>query len=167
MNEELVTNAYATYRKPGFSRKENAEIALNLNRVLANYNVHYQKMRNFHWNIKGQNFFDLHTKFEDLYTRAFHNIDQIAERIRVFGESPLSTMREYLELSDIEEVDVKMNASEMVKETLSDFEHLLSSFVNTANNAAEVGDVGTVSLLDSMIKHLEKDHWMLTSWNSN
>lgn len=163
--EELVKQPMATYRKLGFSAKENDEIVRNLNRVLANYHVHFQKMRNFHWNIKGQNFFDLHAKFENLYTQAFGNIDKIAERIRVFGNAPASTLKEYLNMAEIKEVSTNLTTTEMVKETLADFEALLSSFVDSVNAAAEYGDVGTVDLINKMIKKLEKDHWMLASWN--
>src|SRR5688572_29374090 len=103
-------------RKPvklGWTTEEIDKITHALNSVLANYSVHFQKLRNFHWNVKGSDFFDLHLEFEEQYKEAFENIDQIAERIRVFGETPLSTMREYLQESEIKEASTELTSDLM------------------------------------------------------
>ena len=83
-----------TFAKLGFSHLETAEIVLNLNKLLANYHVHYQKLRNFHWNVEGPEFFELHQKFEEQYNEVKVNIDDIAERIRIFDKKPMSTLSE-------------------------------------------------------------------------
>src|ERR1041384_7583830 len=77
--------------KLGWTAKETDKISKALNDLLANYSVHYQKLRNYHWNVKGSDFFDLHIEFEQQYTEAQQNIDDIAERIRVFSKTPVST----------------------------------------------------------------------------
>src|SRR5688572_6400374 len=82
--------------KLGWSTEEIQRISEALNALLANYSVHYQKLRNYHWNVKGADFFDLHQQFEVLYTEAHQHIDDIAERIRIFGKLPISTFREFL-----------------------------------------------------------------------
>src|SRR5918993_5845776 len=79
--------------KLGWTAKETGKISSALNSLLANYSVHYQKLRNYHWNVKGSDFFDLHEQFEIQYNEALQSIDEIAERIRVFGKTPLSTMK--------------------------------------------------------------------------
>ena len=71
--------------KLGWSTKETERIAESLNLLLANYSVYYQKLRNYHWNVQGSDFFDLHEQFEMLYTEALNSIDSIAERIRALG----------------------------------------------------------------------------------
>ena len=152
------------YKKLGFTGMETVAIVSNLNRLLANYHIHYQKMRNFHWNVKGKDFFELHELFEKLYNTAKRNIDDVAERIRVFGQTPFSTLSAYLDAADIEEVGTDLNAEMMVRETLSDFQLLLSSMVDVADAAIDIGDVGTEDLINSFIKEMEKKHWMFNAW---
>ena len=67
-------------------------VVIELNTLLADYHMYYQKLRNFHWNILGKNFFDLHEKFESLYTDARVKIDEIAERILTLGFHPVSKL---------------------------------------------------------------------------
>lgn len=164
--ETLLKQPLATYNELGFPNKEHEELVRNLNRNLANFNVHFQKMRNFHWNVKGQNFFDLHAKFEKLVHHANNNIDRIAERVRVFGNHPVSTFKQCLEMADIKESGTHFTAMEMVKETISDFEILLPNMVDTFNTANEIGDVSTMDMMAKMMKGMEKNHWILTSWMS-
>ena len=96
-----------------------------LNALLANYAIHYQKLRNYHWNVKGSDFFDLHEQFESQYTEAIKNIDDIAERIRIFGETPMSTLKDYIETSEIKETGTNLTSELMVRELLSDYRILL------------------------------------------
>ncbi|MEX1003233.1 MAG: DNA starvation/stationary phase protection protein [Crocinitomicaceae bacterium] len=159
-----MLNKETPYKKLGFTNLEATEIILNLNELLANYQTHFHKLQNFHWNVKGRDFFELHGHFEDMYRRAFENIDIVAERIRVFGKTPVSTMKEYLELTEIKEASTDLSGEYMVGEILNDFEILLSILVETTDQAAKNGDVGTVDLCNGFIKKMEKDHWMLSSW---
>ena len=78
-------------------------VIIELNTLLADYHMYYQKLRNFHWNILGKNFFDLHEKFEELYTDARVKIDEIAERILTLRYHPVSNYSEYLKMSNIDE----------------------------------------------------------------
>lgn len=84
---------------------------MKLNTLLANYQVHYQKLRKYHWNVIGSDFFDIHAELELRYQQAQLNIDLIAERIRVFHERPFSTYKEFLKESTIAE-DAAVPASE-------------------------------------------------------
>jgi len=156
-----------TYKKLGYSGMDTVKIVNNLNTLLANYQIHYQKLRNFHWNVKGGDFFDMHEKFEELYTSAMENIDEIAERIKVYGETPLSTLKEYLDTSEIQEVGTDLSSDKMVAEVLKDMETLDSFMIDAVEAASEIGDVASVDLLNSMIKTIEKEHWMLTSFLSD
>ena len=154
------------YKKLGYTGIEAVEIVRTLNVLLANYQVHNQKMQNFHWNVKGKDFFELHAQFERLYTQARGNIDAIAERIRVFGQTPVSTLKEYLELSEIQESYLNKNSDSMVREALNDFQILLSFMTEVANAAIDIGDVGTEDLINTLIQETEKNHWMFNklSW---
>jgi len=156
-----------TYSRLGFSGLDTAEMVTTMNKVLANYHVFNQKLRNYHWNVKGSDFFDLHEKFEELYTSAVTNIDEVAERIRVFGKTPMSTLAEYLQVSDIKETGTDLTPIEMTGQVLADIETLDGFLVEVAEAANEVGDMATMDLMNSMIRSLEKQHWMLTMWLNN
>ncbi len=104
-----------TINRLGFNHKDKTQLIKELNLLIASYHVHYQKLRNFHWNVEGNNFFELHEKFEELYNFSKVNIDNIAERIRVFGDRPMASLQAYLENSKINEPTGNLDANEMVK----------------------------------------------------
>ncbi|AGA79938.1 Dps family protein [Echinicola vietnamensis] len=160
----MITSEKRVFKKLGYNADESEKIVKSLNKLLANYHVHYQKLRNFHWNVTGGDFFDLHEKFEELYTESFENIDLIAERIRIFGMTPLSLIKDYLEHSDITEVGTDLPSDEMVKEVLKDFEILAENMNDCAEKVADLGDSATEDMLIAMIKSIELHHWMLTSF---
>lgn len=152
------------YKKLGFDSKQAKDLVESLNTLIANYHVHYQKLRNYHWNVEGHSFFELHEFFELEYNAVKLQIDEIAERIRVFGKKPVSTLKEYLEMSIIEETDNSLNAAEMSAEILKDFETLISLCIDAHEKIAEEGDLATSDLLIAYIKRTEKSHWMLSSF---
>ena len=153
------------FRKLGFTFLETAEIVVALNQLLANYQVHYHKLRNFHWNIEGQDFFELHQEFENEYNSVKSNIDIIAERIRVFGLKPSMSMSEILVLSEIKEIKSdKMSAIGMTTEVLKDFDILHDKMLDVVNAALDAGDNVTEQIVTDFMRNLEKRNWMFTSW---
>jgi starvation-inducible DNA-binding protein len=150
--------------KLGWSTDEIEKISKVLNDLLANYSVHYQKLRNYHWNVKGHDFFDLHERFEQQYNEARDNIDEIAERIRVFGNTPLSTLKDYLDSSEIKETGADLPSDIMVREILSDFRILLQFMIAVVEVAVDLGDSGTEEMVKKFIHSIEKHHWMMTSF---
>lgn len=153
--------------KLGWSVKETEAITSALNNLLANYSVHYQKLRNYHWNVKGPDFFDLHEQFELQYTTALQHIDDIAERIRIFGKTPMSTFKEYLKTSELKETSLPLTSALMVRELLTDYRILLQSMYAVAETAAQHNDFGTEEMMKIFINQIEKYHWMLSSFMSN
>lgn len=151
----------------GFKSEEASELVDSLNELLASYAVHHQKLWNFHWNVTGSDFFDLHEKFEEQYHHAAETIDAIAERVRVFGHRPTSTMRRYLEMSKIEESGSDLDASTMVKEMLADQSILLEQMFHVLDKSIEHGDSGTEDLMKGDIRYIEQRHWMLTAFSRN
>eukprot|EP00736_Rhodelphis_marinus_P003992 Rmarinus@m.12061 len=156
-----------TFRKLGFSSVETNDVVKTLNLLLANYQVHYQKLRDFHWNVTGPDFFDIHEQFEIEYNAVKTNIDEIAERIRVFGKTPLSTMKEYLETSTIQEAERGVSADRMVAEILQDFETLMSFMIDAIEESHKIGDTSTNDMITKMMKRMEKRHWMFTAFSNN
>lgn len=85
----------------GLDTSKTTAINLELNELLASFQTYYQNLRGIHWNIKGKRFFELHVKFEELYTDATIKIDEIAERILTLGGQPLHTFEDYLNASKV------------------------------------------------------------------
>jgi starvation-inducible DNA-binding protein len=154
-----------TYKKLGFDSEEAKDVVENMNKLLANLHVHYQKLRNYHWNVVGPDFFDVHETFEEEYNEVKLEIDEIAERIRVFGKTPYSTLSKYLEVSEIKETGSDLSSDEMVKEILKDFEVLLSFMVDSIEAAKIIGDISSEDLITGFMKRREKKHWMLTAFS--
>jgi starvation-inducible DNA-binding protein len=150
--------------KLGWSTTEIEDITKSLNYLLANYTIHYQRLRNYHWNVKGSDFFDLHEQFEKQYSEAILNIDDIAERIRIFGKTPLSTLREYLETAELKETGSQLSSELMVRELLSDYRILLQYMFAVVDVAVEHGDSGTEEMVKKFINSIEKHHWMLSAF---
>lgn len=135
-----------------------------LNVLLADYHLYYQKLRNFHWNIIGQNFFDLHEKFEELYDDAKLKVDEIAERILTLRFQPTSNYSDYLKKSNIQESSSDLKDSEMVSILLKDHGKILRQMSKVVKTAEENGDEGTIDLIGGYIRELEKTSWMLDAW---
>ncbi len=142
-------------------------VVSELNLLLADYTVYYQKLRSFHWNILGKSFFDLHEKFEDLYTDARIKIDEIAERILTLRYHPISDLSEYLKITSIKEESAFVTDKKMVTSILLDHQKLLVQMKNTLDKAADAGDEGTVDMLGAYIAALEKSSWMLDAFNKD
>lgn len=141
-----------------------SKVAEQLNQLLVDYNIYYQNLRNFHWNITGKNFFELHEKFQALYTDARVTIDDIAERVLTLGHSPISRFSEYLKLSNIEEALILEEDEEMVKTLLINHKCLIGDMRKLLKSAAETNDEGTVDMIAGFLGAIEKESWMLSAW---
>ena len=135
-----------------------------LNVLLADYHLYYQELRNFHWNVEGTNFFDLHEQFEEMYDDAKEKIDEIAERILTLRFTPDSNMTTYLEKSNIKESPKGLNDRQMVDTLLEDHEIIIQQMRKVVNTADEANDEGTIDLVGAYIRELEKTSWMLDVW---
>lgn len=136
----------------------------NLNELLATFQLYYQNLRGFHWNIKGNQFFELHIKFEEWYNLAALKIDEVAERILTLNGEPLHTFQDYLNVSKIETVKRESTAEGTMQHVFDMHVVLLDLLRNAAKAASEKEDEGTVDLLTPMISELEKINWMVGAW---
>jgi len=149
----------------GLEETEVKPIVDHLNDLLANYHIHYQKLRGCHWNVKGGHFFTLHQKFEELYTNAQQTIDDLAERILTLGKSPYSTFSDYIRVSTIQEADtLGMNDIAMVEAIMDDFSKLIDMEREIMTLTADASDDGTNDLINSFMQFKEKNNWMLRSF---
>jgi starvation-inducible DNA-binding protein len=145
--------------------KEVKPVVDHLNELLANYHIHYQKLRGCHWNVKGPSFFTLHVKFEELYTQAILFIDELAERILTLGKPPYSTFAEYIQTSQLKETNtVGMKDTDMVKALIADMATLIELERNILDITADAGDDGTNDMVNRFMQFKEKNTWMLRSF---
>ncbi|QQX75942.1 MULTISPECIES: Dps family protein [Aequorivita] len=145
-------------------KKKTTATAKELNVLLADYHLYYQKLRNFHWNVIGHNFFDLHIKFEEMYDDAKLKIDEIAERILTLRFQPTSNFTDYLKMSNIKESPSDTKDIKMVEILLDDHGKLLKQMRTVVEKADAAGDEGTIDLIGGFIGHIEKVSWMLDAW---
>lgn len=139
--------------------------AKELNILLADYHLYYQKLRNFHWNIVGKNFFDLHEKFEEMYDDAKLKVDEIAERILTLRFQPVSNYTDYLDMSNLKESPSRTEDAKMVKILLEDHGKILNQMRKVIEKAEKAGDEGTIDMIGAYIADVEKISWMLDAWS--
>ena len=136
-----------------------------LNLYLANLNVLYRKVQNYHWNIVGAGFFSVHAKLEEYYDAINKQIDDVAERILSIGGRPLGTLKDYLEVTTIKEAENKeISIPEAVADVKKEFEAMLKLVKEVKETADEENDYGTSALVDEYISTYEKDLWMLNAY---
>ncbi|MNW55223.1 General stress protein 20U [compost metagenome] len=135
-----------------------------LNLQIANWTVLYTKLHNYHWYVKGSNFFRLHEKFEELYDEAAGYIDEIAERLLAIGGQPVATLKGSLAIATISEATGSENADAMVEAIIADFAVLGNELKHGMKAADEAEDQASSDLLLGILSAIKKHSWMLNSY---
>lgn len=148
----------------GLDTVKTKQLAEKLNNLLANYQIFYINARGFHWNIKGEKFFELHAKFEELYNDVFVKIDEIAERILTLGHTPLHTFSGYVSSASIKEAANVSDGTEAVRSVLAGFTVLIEAQRELLTLSGEAEDEGTNSLMSDYIRQQEKMVWMYSAY---
>ena len=150
----------------GLDNKISAKLAEQLNSLLANYQMFYINARGYHWNIKGDKFFELHLKFEELYNSLQMKVDDIAERILTLGYTPMHSYNAYLKEAEIKETLNVSDGKKAVKHILDSYATILPLQREILNISAEANDEGTNALMSTYIQEQEKLVWMYSSYLS-
>ena len=148
----------------GLDTDKSKSLSKDLNLLLANFQRYYQNLRGIHWNIKGKRFFDLHVKFEELYTDANVKVDLIAERILTLGGVPLHTFEDYISNSN---VPVGKNVTEdvaTIRLVVDSLKELLVIERKILAASDDANDEGTNSMMSDFITEQEKTIWMMKAW---
>lgn len=140
--------------------KEKVQVTEVLNQQVANFSVLYMKLHHYHWYVKGENFFTLHVKFQELYTEAALHLDTIAERMLSLGAAPTATLTEQLELSSIKEATGDESAGEMIQTLVDDFDTVCSELTEGITVAEDKDDQPTADMFIAIRTSLEKHGWM-------
>ena len=140
------------------------DVVKELNQQVANWTVAYTKLHNFHWYVKGPNFFSLHEKFEELYNEASQYVDDLAERILAIGGNPVGTLKESLEISIVDEAGKNYSAEQMVEAFSNDLTHISEQLVKSIEVAGEAGDDDSEDMFIGMKNSVDKHNWMFKSY---
>ncbi|MGX0278535.1 starvation-inducible DNA-binding protein [Staphylococcus sp. AtHG25] len=140
------------------------DVVKELNQQVANWTVAYTKLHNFHWYVKGPNFFSLHEKFEELYNEASQYVDDLAERILAIGGNPVGTLKESLEISIVDEAGKNYSAEQMVEAFSNDLTHISEQLIKSIEVAGEAGDDVSEDMFIGMKNSVDKHNWMFKSY---
>ena len=133
-----------------------------LNNLLANLVVEYHKLQNFHWYIKGKDFFQVHAKLEDLYNGINGMIDEVAENMLMEGIKPRASLKEFLEVASIQEAEAEsIKSKHIYKEVLNDFNIILNQVLEVKKLADEENNYLISASMDEYIKQFKKSIWMI------
>lgn len=154
----------STINSIGLDKEKAKVLAEKLNDLLANYSIFYQNTRGYHWNIKGEKFFELHLKFEELYNDFLLKIDEVAERILTLGHTPQHNYSNYQVTSKIKESVQVSDGIKAVEDILSSFQVIIILQRELLSISSEAGDEGTNALMSDYIRMQEKLVWMYSSF---
>lgn len=148
----------------GLETDKSEVISKDLNVLLANFQRYYQNLRGIHWNIKGKRFFDLHLKFEELYTDANTKVDMVAERILTLGGVPIHTFEDYISVSSVPVGKNITKDDEAIRLIVDSLKELLTIERGILKASDEADDEGTNSMMSDFITEQEKIVWMMKAW---
>jgi starvation-inducible DNA-binding protein len=148
----------------GLDIKKSQELAGLLNDLLANYSAFYQNVRGYHWNVRGDKFFELHLKFQELYNDLLLKIDDVAERILTLGYTPQHKYTEYISQSSIPESHEVSDGKTAISEILSALKILLTKQRQILTLSGEINDEGTNAQMSDYIREQEKLVWMYSAY---
>lgn len=148
----------------GLDTDKTSKLTDSLNDLLANYQVFYMNTRGFHWNIKGEKFFELHAKFEELYDDLLLKIDEIAERVLTLEAAPTHTFSQYITISTIKEQNQVSDGKIAVQSILDSFKVLLEKERVILGLSSDANDEGTSALMSDYIREQEKLVWMYSAY---
>ena len=136
----------------------------SLNGILADGIVLYQKLHHYHWRVRGEGFFQLHSAFEKMYDQFAEVVDDVAERIVTIGGAPVPSLAKALELARVEEDESVPSGREMVAILAADMGAFRDALREAVSVAEEAGDRGSANLLDPIADELDKQLWMLDAY---
>ncbi|MCK2150799.1 MULTISPECIES: Dps family protein [Marinobacter] len=148
----------------GLDTEKTVQLADSLNDLLSNYQIFYMNVRGYHWNIKGDNFFELHVKFEELYDDLLLKIDEIAERVLTLGHRPAHSYSTYIEKSEVQEKKDVSDGREAMENIVESFAKLIGKQRDLLSLASDSDDEGTAALMSDYISQQEKTVWMYRSY---
>jgi len=150
----------------GIADEHRAAVVAILNALLSDEYLLYTKTRNYHWNVVGLQFNDLHRFFEAQYEALDEIVDDVAERARSLGGRALGTLAEFAKHARLKErPQDQPDARGMLADLLGDHETLVRQLRGDLEAALETyRDAGTSDFLTGLMEKHEKMAWMLRAF---
>ena len=150
----------------GLSEEQRKGVSSVLTQVLASEFTLYTKLRNFHWNVEGPQFLSLHEMFEEQYKQLEATIDEIAERIRTYGDNAIGTMSEFADHTRLTETPGSYpEARDMVMTLAEDHEQMVRNLREDIETVGgKYGDVGAEDMLTALLQDHQEMSWMLRTF---
>ena len=145
----------------GITQADREQVGSHLKHLLADSYTLYLQTHNFHWNVTGPMFNQLHLMFEEHYNELALAVDEIAERIRSLDLPAPGTYREFVELSAIEEISGVPSADEMIQALIKGHEQVVRTCREALKIAQQADDESSSALISDRMRVHEKTTWML------
>jgi len=150
----------------GLDETSRKAVSQGLRHLLADSYTLYLQTHNFHWNVTGPQFPELHAMFEQHYTELAIAVDDLAERIRTLDMPAPGTYKEFSKLSSIEEVDGVPSTNEMIDTLKIGHEKVIKVCRSVLAVAQKADDESTAALVSDRMRIHEKTAWMLRAVSS-
>jgi starvation-inducible DNA-binding protein len=149
----------------GLTGKNTQAVAARLNQILANEYLLYTKIRNYHWNVEGSNFMEMHKFYEDMYSQIDEAIDEIAERVRMLGHYSQGRLKDFVKQATLTEEEYTTNQKEQLQNLLSDHETMIRTLRKDIKDCSDkYEDDGNADFLTGLLKDHEKWAWFVRSY---
>jgi len=149
----------------GISDKNRQEVANRLNILLADEHVLYTKIRNYHWNVEGSNFMEMHKFYEGLYDEVAEQIDEIAERIRQLGHYAQGRLKDFLKQANLDEQEYTNDQRTQLQNLLDDNETIIKYVRKDIDDFTDkYKDAGNTDFVTGILKNHEKWSWFIRSY---
>lgn len=152
----------------GITEKNRTDVAMIINKILANQYSLYTKTLNYHWNIEGSDFYALHKFLEAQYEELLDIVDDVAERVRSIGCKTIASLKEFAKLSVVEDelFGGGKNQAQMIEQLARDHETIIKLLRKDADVVLnKYQDSGTNNFLIEVLEKHEKMAWMLRAFS--
>ena len=141
------------------------ELVLEVNKQIANLGVGYIKFHNLHWNVVGGQFKPVHEYLEVLYDSLSDSLDEVAEILKMNDEYPVASLKGYLELSQIKELEESkdIHYEAVLKMIIEDLVILQNQAKVIRNLALEDDIIGLIDSMEGIISNIDKELWFIRS----
>lgn len=151
--------------KIGLTEKNAQAVAQKLNQLLADEFLLYTKTRNYHWNVEGANFMEMHKFYESIYEALDEVIDEVAERIRAIGHYSQGRLKDFLKTTNLQEQEYTNNQNQQLQNLLDDHETIIRYLRNDINTFTEkYKDTGNADYITGLMEQHEKWAWFIRSY---
>ncbi len=149
----------------GITDKNAQAVAEKMNRLLADEFVLYTKTRNYHWNVEGENFMEMHKFYEGIYEELDEVIDEVAERIRAIGHYSQGRLKDFLKMTNLEEEEYTNDQKKQLKNLLDDHEAIARYLRNDISTFSDkYKDLGNADYITGLMEKHEKWAWFIRSY---